>query len=94
MNPPLGTTPNLVWPKNQNPFMTQGGNAPWPNYNQQSLVPQFMSVHGIPENHMANQPTVGSQVCKIVLHMYNNNNAETTTTDSTTTADAITITSC
>ena len=47
-NPPLGTTPNLVWPQNQNPFQHQGGAAPWPHYNQQSLYPPYMPPQGLP----------------------------------------------
>lgn len=62
MNPPLGSTPNLVWPTNQSPFMTQGGAPPWPHYNQQSLYPQFMAGHGLPGNHWTNQPQAGPQL--------------------------------
>jgi len=56
MNPPLGTTPNLVWPTNINPFQTQGGVPPWPSYNNQSLVPQYMTRQGLLENAPWHQP--------------------------------------
>ena len=96
-NPPLGTTPNLVWPQNTTPFQTQGGASPWPNYNQQSLVPQYMAGHGLPWNQPHCQPQAGAQVhtnFNLDIPGKNNNNIDSNKNNSNLNKSGNSMTTC
>ena len=96
-NPPLGTTPNLVWPQNTTPFQTQGGAPPWPNYNQQSLVPQYMAGHGLPGNQPHCQPQAGAQVhtnFNLDIPGKNNNNIDSNKNNSNLNKSGNSMTAC